>query len=142
MNKKEFAKAVLDEHIEVFVVHVTFFLTIAIHLARKAEIALLVAKEIKIQTKYSDFLDVFSKKKASILLEETELNQHVIELQEDQQPSYRPIYILGPVELEMLKTYIETNLANSFIWPSKSPAGAFILFVRKPDGSLCLYINY
>ena len=34
----------------------------------------------------------------------------------------------------MLKTYIEINLANGFIWPSKSLVGASILFVRKPDG--------
>ena len=49
---------------------------------------------------------------------------------------------LGPVELETLKTYIETNLANGFICPSKSPAGAPILFNQKPDGSLWLCINY
>ena len=46
------------------------------------------------------------------------------------------------MELETLKTYIETNLANGFIQPLKSPAGALILFVRKPNGSLRLCINY
>ena len=46
------------------------------------------------------------------------------------------------MELETLKTYIETNLANRFIRPSKSPAGAPILFYRKSDGSLRLCINY
>ena len=46
------------------------------------------------------------------------------------------------MELETLKTYIETNLANGFIRPSKSPAGAPILFVRKSDGSLRLCVNY
>ena len=80
--------------------------------------------------------------KASILPEVTELNQHAIELQEGQQPPYGPIYSLGPVELETLKTYIETNLANGFIRPSKSPAGAPILFVGKPDGSLRLCVDY
>ena len=52
------------------------------------------------------------------------------------------IYSLGLVELETLKTYIETNLANGFIRLFKSPAGASILFDRKPDRSFCLYVNY
>ena len=70
------------------------------------------------------------------------MNQHAIELQKDQQPSYGSIYNLGLVELETLKTYIKTNFANSFIWTSKSPAGTSILFVRKPDGSLRLCVDY
>ena len=50
-----------------------------------------------------------------VLLETTNFNQHTIKFQEDQQPSYMPIYSLGPIELKTLKTYIETNLANGFI---------------------------
>ena len=56
------------------------------------------------------------------------MNEHAIKLEEDKQPSFRPIYNLGLVELETLKTYIKTNLANGFIQPSKSPAKAPILF--------------
>ena len=41
-----------------------------------------------------------------------------------------------PAELETFKAYIETNLANEFIRPSKSPAGTPILFDRKSDSSL------
>ncbi len=61
---------------------------------------------------------------------------------DDWQPPYGPIYSLGPVELETLKSYIENNLANGFIWPSKFSAGALILFNKKPDGSLRLCVNY
>ena len=48
---------------------------------------------------------------------------------------------LGPVALETLKAYLETNLANRFIRPSKSPVGAPILFDRRLDGSprLCVW---
>ena len=46
------------------------------------------------------------------------------------------------MELETLKAYIETNLTNSFIKPSKSPTGTPILFDRKSNGSLWLYIDY
>ena len=48
---------------------------------------------------------------------------------------------LGQVELETLKAYIETNLANRFIRPSKCPAGAPIFFNRKLDGSLQLCVD-
>ena len=64
INKKEFVKATLDEHVETFIVQITFLLTMAIYLTRKAQIALFVAKEIQILSKYSDFSDVFLKEKA------------------------------------------------------------------------------
>ena len=132
----------MDEHVQVFVVHMTALLTIAIHPARKAQIALLVAKKVKISTKYSDFSDIFSKEKVLILPEPTKLNQHAMKLQESEQLPYRLIYSLGLIELETLKTYIKTNLVNDFIWLLKSLFSAFILFNRKPNGSLCLYVDY
>ncbi len=46
------------------------------------------------------------------------------------------------MELETLKPYIKNNLASSFIWPFKSPAGAPILFDKKPDSSLRLCVDY
>ena len=76
------------------------------------------------------------------LPENIEMNKHAIKLEEDKQPLFGPIYSLGPVELETLKTYIETNLANGFICHSKSPMGASILFDKKPDGSLRLCVDY
>ena len=105
IDKKEFTKAALDENVEAFVVHViSLSLTsMPIHPAREAQIASLVIEEVQIPSEYSDFSDVFSEERASILPEATELNQHAIELQEGQQPPYGPIYSLGPVELETLK---------------------------------------
>ena len=76
------------------------------------------------------------------LSENTKMNKHAIELEEGKQPLFGPIYSLGPVELEILKTYIKTNLANGFIRPSKSSVGALIVFNRKPDGSLRLCVDY
>ena len=42
----------------------------------------------------------------------------------------------------MLRRYLQENLNKGFIRPSKSPAGAPILFVPKKDGSLRLYVDY
>ncbi len=72
----------------------------------------------------------------------TGINEHVIELVEVKQLPYGPIYSLGPVELETLKAYIETHLKTGFIRPSKSSAGAPILFDKKPDGSLRFCVDY
>ena len=96
----------------------------------------------KVPAKYSDFADIFSLDLSSELPKYTGINDHAIELVEDQQPPYRLIYNLETVELETLKAYIETNLANRFIRPSKSPAGAPILFDRKLDSSLWLCVDY
>ena len=70
------------------------------------------------------------------------MNKNAIKLEKNKKPSFGSIYSLGQVELEMLKTYIETNIVNGFIQPSKSPIGASILFDQKPDRSLCPCVNY
>ena len=133
----------MDENSETFVVHVASFnLVSGIYLDRKAQIASLLIEKVKILDKYSDFTDVFSEEKTLVLPERTELNEHAINLEDGKQPPYGPIYSLGPVELETLKTYIETHLKTGFIRPSKSPAGAPILFDKKPDGSLRLCVDY
>lgn len=76
------------------------------------------------------------------LLEYTGINKHVINLINSQQISYKLIYSLSFVELEILKIYIEINLANDFIMPSKSLAGTSILFIKKLNKNLQLYIDY
>ena len=53
IDKKEFAKAALNENVEAFVVHVTSFSlylgpTMSIHPARKAQIALLLTEKVTI----------------------------------------------------------------------------------------------
>ena len=79
---------------------------------------------------------------AAELLKNTGMNKHAIDLEKSKQLLFGPIYSLSPVKLETLKTYIETNLANGFIRPFKSLAGAPILFDKKPDGILRLCVDY
>ena len=96
----------------------------------------------EVPVEYSDYSNVFLAENAAKLSENTGMNEHAIELEEGKEPLFGPIYILGPVELETFKIYIEINLANGFICLSKSPAGAPILFNRKSDGSLRLCVDY
>ena len=97
---------------------------------------------IKVLAEYSDYSDVFLVNNTVELPENTGMNKHAIELEEGKQPPFDPIYSLGPVELETLKTYIKTNRANGFIRLSRSSNGALILFYRKPNRSLRLCVNY
>ena len=150
MDKKEFAAAALDPEHETYIVHVaslssTLLASPDVHPSRRPQISGLIAEEtpIKIPAKYLDFADVFAADLASKLPEHIGINNHTIKLVDGcQQPPYGPIYSLRPVELETLKAYIETNLANGFIKPSKSPAGALILFDWMSDGSLRLCVDF
>ena len=88
---------------------------LSIILNRKAQITFLLTKKVTILNKYSNFANVFSEKKSLVLSEQTELNEHAIKLEGNKQLPYRPIYSLGPIELEILKTYIKTYLKTKFI---------------------------
>ena len=96
----------------------------------------------EVSAEYSDYNNVFSIENIVKLLENTRINEYAIKLKEDKQLPFGPIYNLGPVELEILKTYIKTNLANSFIQSFKSLAGVFIFFNKKPDRNLRFYVDY
>ena len=107
-----------------------------LHLSQHTQIALLEAEKVTIPFKYADYTNVLSPNSASELLKHTGINDHFIDMINDKQPPYGPIYSLGPVGLKTLKTYIETNWANGFIRPFKSLATALILFIRKKNDSL------
>ena len=92
--------------------------------------------------KYSNYSNFLLVKNVAKLSEYFKINDHTIELKEDKQLSFRSIYSLEPVELEILKIYIKTSLANNFMRPSKSLAKALILFDWKPNGSFWLYVDY
>jgi hypothetical protein len=90
---------------------------------------------------YHEFADVFSKAEASKLPPHREYDHH-IPLQDDAMPPFGPLYRLSPVEEEVLRKYIQDNLTKKFIRHSQSPCSAAVLFVKKPDGSLRLCVDY
>jgi hypothetical protein len=100
-----------------------------------------IQEPTKLPTKYEEYRDVFEKKNADTLPQHRPYDCG-IELQEDAQPPFGPIYSLSQNELAALRDYLDENLAKNFIQHSKSHAGAPIMFVKKKDGSLRMCVDY
>ena len=97
---------------------------------------------IAIPTEYFNYSNVFSAKYAKKLLKYTKINDYTIKLEKSKQPLFGLIYSLGLVELETLKTYIKTNLANSIIWLFKSSTKISIFLNQKPNRSFYFCMDY
>ena len=144
----------MDANSEIFVMHIAIQEReeMVVNPGRKAQIevksraqvgALFFDKALtEVLSEYSDYSNVFSAENVAELLKNTRMTEHAIKLEEGKQPPFGPFYSLSLVKLETLKTYINTNLANGFINPSKSPAETSILFNKKSDISFCLCIDY
>jgi hypothetical protein len=89
---------------------------------------------------YLQWQRVFSKNKATTLPDDK--TKHAIPLEPDKSPPYGPLYSLSQHELKVLHKYLDKMLARGWIHQSTSPAGAPVLFVQKPDGSLRLCVDY
>ena len=83
---------------------------------------------------YHDFSDVFDTEKAATLPPHDTEWEHQIDLEEGTTPPYSPIYPHSEGELKVLREYLVTNLERNWIRPSRSSAGAGILFVPKKGG--------
>ena len=135
--------ALLNVEDETFVMYIVVLakpIIIPIYCSHEAQVTL--SKSMETCTKYFDFSNVFSLDSAAELLAYGGINNYSINLFQDKQLFYSLIYSLGPVELEMLKIYIKTNLANNFIRHSKLLTNTPILFVQKKYSSLYLYVRY
>jgi hypothetical protein len=91
---------------------------------------------------YHEFLAVFDAKAADKLPPHRKWD-HAIDLEKGKEPPWGPIYALSELELAALREYLDEMLASGKIRPSKSPAGAPILFVPKSNGrGLRLCVDY
>ena len=73
---------------------------------------------IQVPKKYEEYADAFDKVKASVLPKHWSYD-YLIDLQPGQEPPWGSIYNLSPTKLEVLRAYIEENLAQGFIRHSK-----------------------
>ena len=67
---------------------------------------------IAIPLQFFNYSNIFLAKNAVKLLLYIKINDHTIKTKKDKQLFFSPIYSLRPVELEILKTFIEINLVN------------------------------
>ena len=63
-------------------------------------------------------------------------------MDEKSTPPSKHYYQLSPVDVQLLKEKIESLLKEGWITPSCSPYGAPVLFVKKKDGTMRMYIDY
>ena len=99
-------------------------------------------QEPQVPLEYAEYADVFEESQAEQLPPSRPNVDHEIPLIPNAKPVYGPIYNLSETELRTLKEYIDKMIAKGFIRPSKSPFGSPVLFVKKPDGSLRLCVDY
>jgi len=103
-----------------------------------------ISKKIDLSTipeEYHEYADVFSKSKAETLAPHHSYNLR-IDLEKDFYSLVETIYSLSKFEQEALKEFIDENLTNGFICSMSSPHGVLVLFVKKKDGSLRLYVDF
>ena len=103
IDKKDFVIAALDANSKMFVVHVAIReqKEMPVHFKKqaqiKAQIGALLFNEAptEVPVEYSDYSNGFSAEHAAELPENTGINEHAIELEEDKQLPFGPIYSLG-----------------------------------------------
>ena len=95
-----------------------------------------------VPTYLTAYQDVFDNKAAGMVPEHGRLNDHAIDVVEDKEPPYGPLYNLSQTELQVLREYLEDATEKGWIRRSTSPAGAPVLFVPKKDGGLRLCVDY
>ena len=102
--------------------------------------SVLLKNEKQIFQCYREYLDVFSKNKINEL-SVYDPQDHAINI-EKKEFFFGKLYNLSQIKLVTLRDYLKKHLKKEFIISSISPAGAFIIFVKKKDDGLRLCVNY
>ena len=145
IKSEDFAELAINKNADYFVIHASQVMSAnepSMHQDRQDHIARAnVVRTVNLSPEYVEYFDIFSDSDAAELSSHGSAD-HIIDLIDEKQPPYGPIYSLNEVELNTLRGYIETNLANGFIRSSTSSTRSPILFVKKPDEGLRLCVNY
>jgi hypothetical protein len=96
----------------------------------------------KLSFNYADFVDVFSKSQSNELPPHRP-SDHKIELLPDATPlRAHPLYSMSAEQLVALKEYLTENLQKKWIVSNGAEYGSPVLFAKKPNGGLRLYMYY
>ena len=91
--------------------------------------------------KYHDFTDIFQvTEKQSLSVRG--LHDHIIDLKLRQQPSFRKLYFMFSVKLNVLKIYLDDAMKADIIHKLISSAALPVMFMLKLNSSLWLVIDY
>lgn len=148
VNKYKFMEISLNRALETFLIHVVSLvahvLIMTMQPTTKPLLATLDQNKVLIEVliEYSNFIDAFSLNQAMKLLGCTKINENSIDFIKDKPSHYYPIYNTSPVELKILKRYRKIRSKTGFIYSLKTSTETLIVFDKKSDRSLYLYINY
>ena len=90
---------------------------------------------------YYNFLDVFSKKDLDTLPPHRKYD-YQIQLEKKQKPGHAPLYKMSPKELDAVKRYLDSHLANGFIQASSASYSLPVLFIKKPERGIQFCVDY
>ncbi|CUA78235.1 Transposon Tf2-11 polyprotein [Rhizoctonia solani] len=99
------------------------------------------ADDHPIPQQYREFAKVFGEEEFNHLPPHR-LYDIDIKLKEDAKLGHAPLYSMTPAESKELKEWLDKELAQGKITPSKSPIASPVMFVKKKDGSLHLVVDY
>ena len=88
-----------------------------------------------------DFPKLFRETTETVLPRHTPYD-HKIPLKPGTSPPNRPLYLLSGEKLAALREYLKDCLKKGYIEPSRSPAGAPVILVRKPNGKWRVVVDY
>jgi hypothetical protein len=128
-----------QKDVKIFVV---FMKNLKIQLKKQNNNKVIDSKLI-MSSKYHDFLNVFFKKKADILSSHKK-HDHRIKFEKDHESDYEYafLYNFSEEELLLIKKYLKKHLNKSFIESSIVFYASSILFAKKSNDELRLYVNY
>ncbi|QRV79674.1 Retrotransposable element Tf2 protein [Ceratobasidium sp. AG-Ba] len=95
-----------------------------------------------IPEEFMEFIDVFSEELFKKLPEHRSFDCNIDFVEGSDLPKPAKVYPLSPIESRTIKEFIDQELADGKIRPSKSPIASPCFFVKKKDGSLRLVTDY
>jgi hypothetical protein len=110
---------------------------------KKQETNTVINSKSIVSFEYHDFLNVFFKEKASILLSHKK-HDHRIKLEKNHESKheYASLYNFSKEELLLIKKYLKKHLDEKFIELSTTFYASLILFAKKFDDKLRFCVDY